>query len=391
MSQKAKEPNTETEKENAQTDSITVTTDAKAKTTQSTAKKTTLDKEAKQPKRPNSGNKIAPIALVIGLLGLGFGAYSTIQLHLFKNTLTTQPEQTTIQVEPAFDSAALEKRLTTQLEQRIQQIPQQPTDSTNWQEQITSLEKQQAQLNQRINNALSQSRQDWSLTEAQQLLRMAALRLTILQDTDSALLLLNNVDRILVQQNDDIGLKDVRVALSDLITNITQQGRVDRTGIYIRLNSLRLNANKLETFIPSFKGDESTIDPDAEGWDSWTQEMSKYVRIQAGNTEKIKPILSGKSLLEVRLAINLSLEQAQWAAFNGETEVYIAALNQAIDTIQSFFKQSNQEAANLITQLEELKKQPISAKIPDLAPAMDELNAYINKRTPQTKADKEAR
>ncbi|MFT0211356.1 uroporphyrinogen-III C-methyltransferase [Pseudomonas sp. F1_0610] len=389
MSQNAKEPNTDTEKEHAQTESP-ATTDAKVTATQSAAK-TSLGKKSKEPKNPSLNNKIAPIALVIGLLGLGFGAYSTVQLHLFKSTLSAQPEQVQSQTEPTFDSAALEQRITAQLEQRIQQISQPPAENTNWQEQITRLAKQQDQLNQRINSALSQSRQDWSLTEAQQLLRMAALRLTILQDTDSALLLLNNVDRILSQQNDDIGLKDARVALSDIITNITQQGRVDRTGIYIRLNSLRLNANKLETFIPSFKGDETPIDPDAEGWDSWTQEMSKYVRIQTGNTEKIKPILSGKSLLEVRLAINLSLEQAQWAAFNGETEVYTAALNQAIDTIQSFFKQSNPEAANLISQLEELKKQPISAKIPDLAPAMDELNAYINKRTPQTKADKEAR
>ncbi|MBU5233783.1 uroporphyrinogen-III C-methyltransferase, partial [Vibrio cholerae] len=54
----------------------------------------------------------------------------------------------------------------------------------------------------------------------------------------------------------------------------------------------------------------------------WWEQISRYFRIDFNPDDNIRPLLAGQGLNQVRLALSLALEQAQWAALNGEAAVY---------------------------------------------------------------------
>ena len=67
----------------------------------------------------------------------------------------------------------------------------------------------------------------------------------------------------------------------------------------------------------------------------WWEKLSRYFRIDFNADKNIRPLLAGQSLTQVRLALSLALEQAQWAALNGEAAVYSRALAEARSVLQT--------------------------------------------------------
>ncbi len=108
------------------------------------------------------------------------------------------------------------------------------------------------------------------------------------------------------------------------------------------------------------------------------------MRIDFNASERVQPLLAGQSLTQVRLALGLALEQAQWAALNGATEVYQQALKQALSILDAHFSAKDPSVSGLRAQLSELQEQEVSQQLPDLNAALITLQAYINTRsTPQ--------
>lgn len=379
MSQDAKEPNKEVEASAQAADKQPAPTgSAKTEKAKTSAAPTNKDHASKSDSStPSTGSKLTSIALILALVGIGIGAYSSFSLYQLQKQLKTSAisaQEPVAQIDSAALAAEIEQKLNSKLaaaassQQQVEEMDQ----------RLARLTAEQQQFAARFDNSLSNSQKNWGLAEAEHMVNMANLRLVTMQDIGSAQQLLNAADQILLNQNDNqtIGARQI---IHDALAELHAIGVLDRTGIYVRLNALRTQANNLQTLVPNFKGDEN-IDPEAEGWDSWKQEIGKYVRIQVDSTEKIKPILAGRDLLEVRMAINLSLEQAQWAALNGQEQVYQAALEQAADTIQSFFNKDHKQANSLLQLIEELKTQHVNQEMPDLSKAAKAINAYITVR-----------
>ena len=53
------------------------------------------------------------------------------------------------------------------------------------------------------------------------------------------------------------------------------------------------------------------------------------MRVDFDASADVKPLLAGQTLGQVRLALSLAIEQAQWAVLNGNTRVYRLSLEQA--------------------------------------------------------------
>ena len=96
--------------------------------------------------------------------------------------------------------------------------------------------------------------------------------------------------------------------------------------------------------------------------------------------DEIRPLLMGKTLEHLRLALRLNLEQAQWAALNGRPEVYRAALGDARQLLEKYFGLDLADNQALHARLGELEKLPVEQKVPDLAPALNALQAYLAQR-----------
>lgn len=271
------------------------------------------------------------------------------------------------------------------LKQDVGKLPS-STDLGENQRLLQQLQSAHQAFSLRFESAFGNTRQDWRLAEAEHLMRMAHLRLTALHDLNSARHLLEAADQILFEQ-DDPAAYAAREALADALANVRAMPKLDRAGVFMRLGALQRRVGELDQMLPGFTPGESNVGK--VEWGKLLDKASNYIRLDINSTEDIKPLLSSQQLTHIRLAVSLALEQAQWAALNGEQEVYSQALAQGIELLQHYFAESHQAAASMRTQLEELTAAKVSQAMPDINPALVALQGYIQERTLERRAPKE--
>jgi uncharacterized protein HemX len=249
---------------------------------------------------------------------------------------------------------------------------------------VAQLQGDQQHLSERVESVLGASRQEWRLAEAEHLLRLAALRLSALQDVGSATMLVQGADDILRDQ-DDTAAYAAREQLAKTLVALRGLTALDRTGLFLQLGAMREQAAQLTALVPEFtsKGEQFNFAAEGDGqgwWAEWLEKLSRYVRIDFNADQNVKPLLAGQSLTQVRLALTLALEQAQWAALNGKPDVYRQALTQARSVLESYFNPDNPDSQALLARINELVSQPVAVAMPDLAPATDAVQAYVARK-----------
>lgn len=356
-------------------------------TSSSSAAPTVEKAQPDAPKTASSGKGLAVLALLFGLGGLGAGVWSVMQIQTADDLSLQQQQQLSSMLAQTADLAAREQQLSAQ----IARMPS-AAQLQQGRELMASVQAEQQLLSQRLETILGASRQDWRLAEAEHLLRMASLRLSALHDTNSAGFLLQAADHILMEQNDPAAFA-AREQLAHSITALRSGGSLDRTGLFVKLGALYQQANQLTDLAPEFmsiQGQPSMAKADGAGrLAQWWESISRYVRIDFNASEQVQPLLAGQSLTQVRLALGLALEQAQWAALNGAEAVYQQALQQALDIVDAHFSTKDAKVGHLRAQISELHEQKVRQELPDLNTALMTLQAYINRRSAPQESDTE--
>lgn len=327
---------------------------------------------------------IAIIALIFGLGGLGAGAWSVMQIQSSSDSSAQQQQEQQQQLSSMRTQTSDLAKREQQLSNALKQLPS-AEQLQQSRELLAGVQAEQQQLAQRLETVLGASRQDWRLAEAEHLLRMASLRLRALHDTNSARFLLQAADHILQEQNDPAAFA-AREQLARSIAALRSSNTIDRTGLFVQLGALHQLASKLTHLAPEFvqgKGQQAEIatGDGSSRWAQWWEHISRYLRVDFNASEQVQPLLAGQSLTQVRLALGLALEQAQWAALNGATEVYQQALQQALDILAAHFSAEDPNVSGLRAQITELHKQKVSQELPDLNAALITLEAYIETRS----------
>lgn len=335
---------------------------------------------APQAAAKTSGRGPAWLALLVGLAGLGVGAWSAWQLHQQQGQAAEQLERlreigaaTETRLQGSEDSVA----------KKLAGLPSADQLATQ-RDLLVSLQGEQQRLAQSLSGLLGKSREDWRLAEAEHLLRLAMLRLSALQDVDSAIALVQGADDILRAQNDPQAFA-ARGELIKVLEALRSLPQLDRSGLFLQLAALRGQAAQLQTLTPEYlvpaeapAGANNASD--ASRWEELWQQVSRYVRIDLHADQDVRPQLAGQSLAQVRLTLALALEQAQWGALNGEPEVYRQALAAAGDVLDTYFDRDNQAVQALRQRIGELAEQPVVAQLPKLDNALDVLQAYLKRR-----------
>lgn len=324
------------------------------------------------------GKAMAGLALLVGLAGLAAGGYSV-----------WQTQQLAGQESQQLNAAQAAREQTQQLEQRSQQLAsrlgklEQLPSAEQLEERrrlLSALQSDQQRLSGRVEQVLGASREQWRLAEAEHLLRMAMLRLSAMQDVNSAESLLAEADLILRKQ-DDPGAYGARQKLLEGLEALRSLPELDRTGLFLQLGALRNQASQLSGLAPEFESGVSQSETQgASGWKTWLDELTRYVRIDFNAGTDVKPLLAGQSLAQVRLALSLAIEQAQWAVLNGNEEVYRQSLDQAARLIEGHFSEDNGQSRGLRDRIKQLVPRQVSVELPDLTPALQALQAYVQKR-----------
>jgi len=326
------------------------------------------------------GNGLAIIALLLGAAGVAVGGWGVWQVrHLQANN-----QQQLSQVQALNDQAQNLKLNEERLSARLAQLP--PADELEARSRLViQLQGDQQRLNQRLETVLGASRKDWRLAEAEHLLRLASLRLSALQDISSAQALVQGADEILREQNDP-GSFAAREQVAKTLIALRSTEQPDRTGLFLRLGPLREQVASLTELAPEYKdrGDSLlglTADGDgASRWAQWWDQISRYIRIDFNADKNVRPLLAGQSLSQVRLALSLALEQAQWAALNGQAAVYSQVLDEARDILKGNFNPDNAQSKIMLEQVAELSKQPVTVVTPDMTGTLSAVQGYLERR-----------
>ena len=324
------------------------------------------------------GKGLAGLALLVGLAGLAAGGYSAWQTA----QLADKEQQQAEAVQAAREQARGIDDRSQQLASRMGRLEQLPSAEQLEERRrlLSELQSDQQRLAGRVEQVLGASREQWRLAEAEHLLRMAMLRLSAMQDVNSAESLVAEADLILRKQ-DDPAAYGARQKLLEGLEALRSLPEVDRTGLFLKLGALRGQANQLNGLAPEFENGPSQSAGQGESrWQHWLNELSRYVRIDFNAGTDVKPLLAGQSLAQVRLALSLAIEQAQWAVLNSNQKVYEQSLQQASRLIADHFSEANGQSRGLRDRIEQLEKQQVSVTLPDLAPALQAMQTYVQKR-----------
>ena len=329
---------------------------------------------------PRRGNGLALVALLVGAAGVAVGGWGVWQVR----TLHANTQQQLGQLQALSDQSQSLKLNEQRLSARLEQLPA-AEELEERRRLVAQLQGDQQRLNQRLETVLGASRKDWRLAEAEHLLRLASLRLSALQDISSAQALVQGADEILREQNDP-GSFAAREQIAKSLAALRSTEQPDRTGLFLKLGALRDQVVQLTELAPEYhdRGDSLlglTADGDgASRWAQWWDQISRYIRIDFGADKNIRPLLAGQSLTQVRLALSLALEQAQWAALNGQAPVYTQALAEARDVLKGSFNQDNPQSKVMLEQISELSQQPVTVLTPDLATTLSAVQGYLERR-----------
>ncbi|WP_439886710.1 uroporphyrinogen-III C-methyltransferase [Pseudomonas sp. MBLB4123] len=320
---------------------------------------------------------VAALALLLGVAGAAAGGWSLWQLR----GLEAQAQQRLEQVQEAREQTEAVAQQAEGLSARLQQLPT-VAELEERRRLLARLQGDQQLLNQRLETVLGASRQDWRLAEAEHLLRLASLRLSALQDIDSAKALVQGADEILREQDDPAAFA-AREQLAKSLEALRATPNPDRTGLFLQLGALRDQAGQLSALNPVFDSQGGVLgELAAQGdgtswWSQGLQTLSQYFRIDFSADQNIRPLLAGQSLTQVRLALSLALEQAQWAALHGQTPVYRQALLQAAEVLDAHFNRDNPASRALRARIDELIGQSVEVVAPDLSDSLTAVQAYL--------------
>ncbi|BAV78111.1 HemX protein [Pseudomonas chlororaphis subsp. aurantiaca] len=336
--------------------------------------------ESATPAVQRRGNGLAILALLLGAAGVAAGGWGVWQVR----SLQANNQQQLGQLQALGDEAQSLKLNEQRLTARLEQLPA-ADELEERRRLVAQLQGDQQRLNQKLESVLGASRKDWRLAEAEHLLRLASLRLSALQDISSAQALVQGADEILREQNDP-GSFAAREQLAKSLAALRSTEQPDRTGLFLQLGALRDQVTELTELAPEYRdrGDSLlglTADGDgASRWAQWWDQISRYIRIDFNADKNVRPLLAGQSLTQVRLALSLALEQAQWAALNGQAPVYTQALAEARDVLKGNFNQDNPQSKLMLERVSELSKQPVTVQTPDLTKTLSAVQAYLERR-----------
>lgn len=328
--------------------------------------------------RQRAGRGIAALALLVAAAGLGVGGWAAWQLR----QLSAGQQQQGSQVESLASNGRELASQARSLDERLAQLPT-ASELEERRRLITQLQGDQQRLGQRLETVLGASRQDWRLAEAEHLVRLASLRLSALQDVNSARALVQGADDILREQ-DDPNAFAAREQLARSLAALQATEQPDRTGLFLQLSALREQAAQLSVLAPQFEADRDAVnaveDDSTLHWRQWWARISSFFRIDFNPDANVRPLLAGQSLTQVRLALSLALEQAQWAALNGEQPVFKQAVAQAREVLTANFNQDNTQSASVLSKLEQLASSRVTVDTPDLSASLAALQAYMARR-----------
>jgi len=251
------------------------------------------------------------------------------------------------------------------------------------QQQQASLDEQRAQLEslqtslgnqrQQLLKLSSVDRSDWSLAEAEYLLRLAYQRLLMAGDLSSAAALLSSADSIL-KELDDPALHPVRAAIAADLAALRAVPSVDIEGTWLRLGALAGEVDRLLLFelpdaaaaSPEPTADASWRERLQHGFSAAVARLSSYVVIRRREAP-YQALLDPQWERLVRQNLRMLLEQSRSALLSGNEVLYRQSLSDCRRWLGEFFSFNEASVSAMDKELQALGEISVARTYPDIS------------------------
>ena len=325
-------------------------------------------------------SKLALLSLLLSSAALAGGAYLWQQMQQPQTEISAQINAIKQQVAEQQQNVSEFKQAIEQQQQISQQKQAALNDAIN--DLSLALQAQQ----KKTEDISSFERSDWSLAEAEYLMKLASQSLLMAKEIEGATQLLQAADDIL-REFDDAALHSVRKTLIADITALKSAARYDIEGVYLRLDAISQQIEQLELFkAPQLKiaTAEETLPEQTQDWqqrlqtsfEQAKQKLSQYIQIKRRD-EVYKPMLAPEKEAAIRQSIRLMIEQAQLALLSGNQALYDISLKKSSQWVNDYFAIDEQKVAQFNQLLEELQRIKVKAEMPDISGSSKALRLYI--------------
>jgi len=250
---------------------------------------------------------------------------------------------------------------------------------------------------------LSKSRDEWALSEVEQVLSTASQQLQLAGNVQGALIALQNADRSLAR-SDKPQFIAVRRAIAGDMEKLKATPAVDLAGVAVRLDSVIAQVDTLpllsdeKPLLPAAPVRSQRTQPSGKEaapavslgigermlatWRNWSEEMwddvRQLIRVRSVNTPEAL-MLSPDQNYFVRENLKLRLLNARLALLSRDETTFAGDLTAAQDTLNKYFDTRARTTQQAQSALRQVQANNLAIEMPTLA---DSLNAVRNYKKP---------
>lgn len=327
----------------------------------------------------NGAMALGAVAIVIAL-AIGAGLYLNAKHQSEQQAAATQSLNDQL--------IALQQ----QAKQDKQQLSQQLTATTaaldNAQQQQAATAKQLDELRGKVAAISGNDARTWLLAQADYLVKLAGRKLWSDQDVTTAAALLKSADASLADMNDP-SLIDVRRALTEDISSLSEVSQVDYDGVILKLNQLSNGVDNLR--LADNDSDDAPMDSDSNElstslreWrqnlvKSWHNFMDDFITIRRRDNTA-QPLLAPNQDVYLRENIRSRLLIAAQAVPRHQDEIFKQSIDTVSTWVRAWFDTNDASTKAFLAQLDELSQQSVSMDVPESLESQPMLDKLMQTR-----------
>jgi uroporphyrin-3 C-methyltransferase len=235
-------------------------------------------------------------------------------------------------------------------------------------------QNQQAAL-EALYRELAPSRDEWALTEIDQVLQLASQQLQVAHNVPSALAALQLADSKL-QRLDRPQFVPLRKAIARDMDRLKSVPFVDVPGLSLRLDQAIATIDTLPLAMDQRPPAQPAAAPAADGggWRAFVrtvwQDLRQLVRIQSVDHPE-PPLLAPQERYFLRENIKLRLLSARFALLFNDQQTFRADLAAAGESLRLYFDAASPAVVSLRMLLKQMQATDMASEIPDVARSLD--------------------
>ncbi|NMP16061.1 uroporphyrinogen-III C-methyltransferase [Thalassotalea sp. Y01] len=354
----------------------------------------------KSPTRPTASNSnagkpgISKTAVLALLLAIGAGA-AVGYLYQYQNTtLAQQGQQLNQQTKQSL--AELDQHLQKQISDL------QSTQQKRVSEVIEQFEQRNkskiAELEGEIKQLLERQPQNWQITEAEYLTRMAGRVLWLEKDTQTAISLLHDADAR-IKELKDPRLLAIREMIHQDIESLKTLPKLERQDIILSLMALSQQVDKLPLSSvqipePIEVTESNALSEDIGDWKqnlakSWRKFKDEFITVRY-RTANVEPLMAPDQEQNLLQNMRLKFQLAQWAVSKGESELYVESMNDISQWLNDYFDMTEAATQKFNMRLSQLRIKPVDVDYPQQMQSQQALRKMLDNKSydqrPSTKS-----